>query len=103
MVGAWTTGQLKVSVTNNVGTIDEIFTFTGSDNRTSSGNGTISLVSGSISNRGLTGPNANRGWLNLVLSQPGVGAPALSTGGIALLVSLMAGAGLWVVRRRNAV
>ena len=68
--GPWTTGMLTVSVTQNPGDTDEIFMLTGSDNRVN-GIGNISLVAGSISHRNLSGPNANRGWLNFqVVPEP---------------------------------
>ena len=40
------------------------------DNRTLMGGGTLSLVSGALSNRAISGPNANRGWMRLVLPEP---------------------------------
>lgn len=85
--GPWTTGMVTVSVTGPLGL--QVFTLTGSDNRVS-GVGSLSLVSGSVSARGLTGPNANRGWLNLVLGPAAAGAPSASPAGIAAIAGLLA-------------
>ena len=64
----WTTGMITASHPTPVP--PEIFMITGSDERTPSGEGTISLVSGSLSTRGSTGPNVNRGWLRLTVPEP---------------------------------
>jgi hypothetical protein len=86
----WTTGMITVQ--NAALGAPEIFLLTGMDNRTASGGGTIQLVSGSLSQRAKSGPNANRGWLRLTLS-PAAAVPALSpaalaaTGGLMLLVA----------------
>lgn len=98
--GPWTTGQVKVSVTAALGP-DEIFTFTGSDNRVN-GVGTISLVCGGVSDRGVSGPNGNRGWLNytigpVILDGP---VPAVSHGGLAAVFGLLALAGGYALHRR---
>jgi len=98
--GPWTTGQVKVSVTANAGA-PEIFTFTGSDNRVN-GVGTISLVCGGVSDRGVSGPNGNRGWLNytigpVILDGP---VPAVSHGGLAAVFGLLALAGGYTLHRR---
>jgi hypothetical protein len=92
--GPWTTGM--ISVTNT--TASETFTLSGSDARTVSGIGSISLVSAAISARGLSGPNANRGWLNLQIGAQAV--PALSLPGLAAAFGLLALAGGYVLRRR---
>ncbi len=55
-------------------------------------------MSGGLSDRILTGPNANRGWLNLTV---GGDTPGLSAWGIGFLATLLAGAGVW--RARHAV
>lgn len=69
----WTTGRITFSAPSALGHA-EIFTLTGSDARTVSGAGTISLVSGALSNRSFSGPNANPGWLRLALPEPGAWA-----------------------------
>ena len=66
----------------------EIFVLSGSDNRVS-GVGSISLVAGQLSSRAVLGPNANRGWLNLVVRPPLGALPSISGPGIATLVGLM--------------
>jgi len=94
----WTTGRITVS--NLAASPVETFILSGSDLRTPvSGLGTISLVSGAISARLLTGPNANRGWLNLEVI-PAV--PALPPGALAAATGLLALAGGYLLRRRSA-
>ncbi|MFP8871101.1 MAG: hypothetical protein VCB43_06590 [Myxococcota bacterium] len=97
--GPWTTGMLTVSVTAALAGA-EIFVLTGGDSRVS-GVGAISLVAGSVSNRGISGPNANRGWLNLTIGSPLGALPSISGPGIAALVGLMSLAGGYVMRQRN--
>jgi hypothetical protein len=79
----WTTGQLRVSVTAQFGGTPEIFIRTGSDGRVS-GVGGISLISGAMSNRTLSGPNGNRGWLNLYVPEP---TAALGAAGALLMLA----------------
>jgi hypothetical protein len=99
--GPWTGGQLTISVTENVGATSEVFIISGSDNRTVNGAGTLSMVSGSVSDRTLTGPNANRGWMNLTIGK-GVGsAPALSPHAMGAVMGMLALAGFYVARRRS--
>jgi hypothetical protein len=64
----WTTGMLTLSAPLAPGG-GEIFMISGMDSRVG-GVGAIQLVSGSLSRRGITGPNANRAWLRLVLPEP---------------------------------
>lgn len=99
-VGApWTTGMLTISAPSALG-VPELFTLTGSDARMS-GVGSISLVSGGLSNRALSGPNANRGWLNLSIGSPLGALPSMSGPGIAALVGLMSLAGGYAMRQRR--
>ena len=63
----WTTGLLVLSQPAAVP--PEIFYLSGTDMRIA-GVGNISLVSGALSTRALSGPNANRGWLSLTLPEP---------------------------------
>jgi hypothetical protein len=66
----WTTGMIVISNPSALG--DETrFTITGMDSRTAMGAGTISLVSGALSDRRLSGPNANRAWMRYSLPEPG--------------------------------
>jgi hypothetical protein len=65
----WTTGMITLSQPSAAGT-PEVFTITGMDSRMG-GIGTIALVSGALSNRKTTGPNANRGWMRFSLPEPG--------------------------------
>lgn len=100
--GPWTTGMLTISVTNNVGPTPEIFMISGSDRRAANGRGALSLVSGSVSTRGLTGPNANRGWLNLQIGAPvGAHVPVMPAAGLAAFGALAALTGGYALRKRN--
>jgi len=63
----FTTGMITLSAPFAAGA-PEIFTITGKDSRTAGGAGTIQLVSGALSQRTTSGPNANRGWVRLVLA-----------------------------------
>jgi hypothetical protein len=92
----YTTGIVQVSADDALGSA-EAFTLTGSDNRVD-GIGTISLVSGGLSDRTLSGSNANRAWLNYTIPG-GAPAPSISNGGLVLLSALMLGATLWMLRR----
>jgi MYXO-CTERM domain-containing protein len=94
----WTTGMLTVSVTANVGPNPSVFVMSGADNRVN-GVGTISMVSGSVSDRGTSGPNANRGWLNLNVGPSGT-VPAMSVSGYAAAAGLIVLAGAFALRRR---
>lgn len=93
--GPWTTGTLTVSQAAAAGG-GETFTLVGNDGRVN-GIGPISLVSGAISARTLSGPNANRGWLNLVVGA--VPTPAISGYGLAAAFGLLALAGVYAVRK----
>jgi len=97
--GPWTTGMLTVSVTANLGPSPEIFIFSGMDSRVS-GVGNISLVSGAIGTRSLSGPNAHRGWLNLTVGAPAV--PAVSPPGLAAAVGLLLLSSVYALRRRRS-
>jgi hypothetical protein len=66
----WTTGMLKLVQPSAAG-IPEVFTITGMDTRMA-GVGTLSLVSGALSDRLLSGPNSNRSWSRFVVTpEPG--------------------------------
>jgi hypothetical protein len=97
--GPWTTGMLVVTQPLALGTAEK-FTLTGSDNRLS-GVGTISMVAGGVSNRTTSGPNANRGWMNMTIGEPLGALPSMSGPGIAALVGLMSLAGGYAMRQRN--
>jgi hypothetical protein len=98
--GPWTTGLVNITALSVLDTPPtEKFTLSGSDNRVG-GIGTLSMVSGAVSNRTQTGPNGNRGWMNLAiknsLPRP---VPGLSTGAVLMLVALVAGSTLFLARR----
>lgn len=94
----FTVGQLVISAPLAAGA-PEIFTITGMDSRTAGGQGSLQLVSGSLSARTASGPNANRGWVRLNLSNvPAV--PSFTDWGLmALSGSLLAMAAFVAVRR----
>jgi len=98
--GPWTTGRVIISNPGAAGG-GEKFTLSGKDSRTAGGNGTITLVSGALSQRFASGKNANRGWVRLVLGNaPAAAVPSMSLGGIAATVGLIAlGAG-YALRRK---
>ena len=96
----WTTGMVTVSMSQALGST-EIFTLTGSDNRTAGGAGTISLVAAALSQRATSGPNANRGWMNMTVGNALGALPTISGPGIAALVGLMSLAGGYAMRQRN--
>jgi hypothetical protein len=90
----WTTGMITVSQPAAVPA--EIFYLSGTDTRPGGvGSGNISMVSGTLSNRSLSGPNANRAWVSLQLPEP----TALAGAAGALL---MLGACHSMVRRRRS-
>jgi hypothetical protein len=81
----WTTGFLTVSQPGAVP--PEIFFLSGTDMRVA-GVGNVSLVSGALSSRALSGPNANRGWLSLTLPEP---SAALGAAGALAMLGLCHG------------
>jgi hypothetical protein len=89
----WTTGMVKL-VAKSALAKGETFAITGKDSRTAMGAGTISLVSGALSNRKLSGPNANRSWARYTLPEPGA---ALGAAAALAVLGLCHG----LVRRRS--
>lgn len=86
----WATGLISLTAP---ATPPEQFFASGTDMRVA-GVGNISLVSGSLSDRNLSGPNANRGWLSLTLPEP---TAALGAAGAFAMLGLCHG----LVRRRS--
>ena len=72
----WTTGRVIVSQSVAIGGY-EVFTITGKDSRVN-GFGTISLVSGALSTRKFSGPNANRAWMRITMPEPGAAISAVA-------------------------
>lgn len=96
--GPWTTGKVVISNPAALGGTEK-FVLEGKDSRTANGGGTIQMVSGSVSNRVTTGPNANRGWVRLILASPAA-VPSMSVYGLAATVALMLLAVGYANRRR---
>lgn len=95
----WTVGTIALSAPLAKGA-PEVFTITGMDSRTAGGAGTIQLVSGSLSQRVTSGPNANRGWVRLDLIA-GQLVPAMSGTGIAVLTGSLVALGVFAAVRRG--
>lgn len=97
-----TTGKITVSAP--AAGAPEVFVLSGADNRTAGGEGTIQFVAAALSTRTLSGPNANRGWVELTLTSTAAPVPTLSEWAriatVALMVALTLG--FVVVRRRDA-
>jgi hypothetical protein len=87
----WSTGFVTISQPAAVP--PEVFYASGTDTRVA-GVGNISLVSGALSQRKLSGPNANRGWVSLTLPEP---TAALGVAGALAMLGLCHG----LVRRRS--
>jgi hypothetical protein len=98
--GPNTTGQVVIANPVALGG-PETFTLSGRDLRTAGGNGTIQLVAGSVSSRMASGPNANRGWVRLVLGTFDADeVPSMSLVGMATTVALILLAFGYTMRRR---
>lgn len=88
----WTTGMLTVAAP---AVPPETFFLSGTDTRVGGvGAGNVSMVAGTLSNRQLSGPNANRSWVRMLLPEPGAMAAAAG----ALLT--LGACHNWVRRRR---
>jgi len=64
----WTTGNITISQPGAT-PAPEVFFASGTDMRVA-GVGNVSLVSGALSLRNLSGPNGNRGWVSMTLPEP---------------------------------
>jgi hypothetical protein len=96
----WTTGMLTIKATA-AGGAGESWKITGRDNRNAKGVGAIKMVSGALSQRTVTGDNANRGWVRLnLMRSPEPGVPALSPVALAATAGLMLLAAGYAMRRR---
>lgn len=70
--GPWTAGTVVLLAQNTANLGTEQFTLSGSDSiNTANGTRLVSLVTGAVSQRTASKPNANRGWLTLFLPEPG--------------------------------
>lgn len=95
----WTTGMINITQPSALGN-PETFTITGADARAANGVGSLSLVAGYISTRATSGPNGNRGWLNMQIgTSPNV--PMLPLYGVLTLAALTALSGAYKLRHRE--
>jgi len=77
----WTTGRITISQPD--ATPDgEVFFISGTDTRDTQGTGNVTLVSGALSQRAVSGPNANRGWVRMLLPEPGAALGAAGALGL---------------------
>jgi hypothetical protein len=90
----WTTGFITISQPN--ANPPEIFFLSGTDTRLA-GQGNLSMVSGALSLRALSGPNANRAWVSMQLAVPEPSALLALSGALLTLAACHT-----VVRRRRA-
>jgi hypothetical protein len=98
--GPWTSGMISASAPQAVP--PELFQLTGMDGRASgTGMGALSLVAGGFSQRSISGPNANRGWLNMTIGVETSHVPLMPAYGVAALVALTALSGAYALRRRS--
>ena len=96
--GPWTTGKLVISQPI-AGGGGEFWTLSGKDERDADGNGSIQLVSGSLSKRTASMSNANRGWVQLDL-QSVTSVPSMSWMGLTATAGLMLLVAGYMMRRR---
>jgi hypothetical protein len=96
----FTTGMITVSAMSAMGA-PEIFMISGNDTRTAGGAGTIQMVAGALSARPLSGDNANRGWLRLILEIPLVPTMSPLMQGIMILMLLLVPTVYFGMRARN--
>jgi len=94
----FTTGMITISAMSAMGA-PEIFIISGDDTRTAGGAGTIQMVAGALSQRPLSGDNANRAWVRLVL-EPNPQVPSMSVLGLATTAGLMLLTAGYAMRRR---
>ncbi len=93
----WTAGKLTLSA--STAAPPELFVLSGTDTRNATGVGMISMVAGSLSQRTLSGPNANRAWVKLIIGNGDPLVPALSTWGRATAAGFIALVALGYVKR----
>jgi hypothetical protein len=77
----WTTGKITISQPGALPE-PEVFFLSGTDTRDTQGTGNVTLVSGALSQRALSGPNANRGWVRMLLPEPGAALGAAGALGL---------------------
>ena len=98
MAGApWSTGYMLIQITKNANPPVRSIAITGSDNRSSMGQGNITLVTPSLHNNGLGAPSTNPLGNKMVLTLPEPGS-GLSVAVGALMLSLI---GLMRARRKR--
>ena len=97
----FTTAKITISAMNANGGA-EVWVISGDDNRTPGGAGTIQMVAGALSARPLSGPNANRAWVRLVLVKlPPVPTMSPLVIGIAIVLMMLVPTVYFARRARN--
>jgi hypothetical protein len=96
----WTTGMIAARAPGAAGTPEHFF-LSGMSSRTTGGAGVIQMVSGSLSTRMASGPNANRGWVRLNLV-PFTKTPSISEWGLVALGGSLLAIGAFAGLRRRA-
>ncbi len=97
----FTTAKITISAMNANGGAEK-WVISGDDNRTAGGAGTIQMVAGSLSARPLSGPNANRAWVRLVLVKlPPVPTMSPLVIGIAIVLMMLVPTVYFARRARN--
>jgi len=103
----FTTGMLTISAMSAKGA-PEKFVISGGDTRSAGGNGVLQLVSGSLSTRTLSGPNANRQWVRLILadySPPNLVptmSPLMQAFTVGIIIAVTTAGGYAMRTRRNS-
>lgn len=103
----FTTAKITISAFSAMGA-PEKFVISGNDTRSGGGNGVLQMVSGSLSARKLSGNNANRQWVRLIMADlpgpPPVPAmsPPMQAVTVGLIILLTVGGGYLVRSRRHS-
>lgn len=100
----FTAGRITISATMTAALGTEKFVLEGKDARTAGGEGTIQMVAGAVSTRVLSGTNANRQWVRLVLGKTLAEVPALAPAmrGVAIGLIMLTAVGIMLRLRKQS-